>query len=63
MASKCRQNYHEECEAAINKQINMELHACIVYMALVMVFVITYRMMELYNVLLRLGTSDVMMWH
>merc|ERR1712221_14661 len=23
MASRCRQNYHEECEAAINKQINM----------------------------------------
>merc|ERR1712137_508830 len=34
MASKCRQNYHEECEAAINKQINMELFASYSYTAL-----------------------------
>merc|ERR1711911_12674 len=31
---KCRQNYHEECEAAINKQINMELFASYSYTAL-----------------------------
>jgi len=24
--SSCRQNYHEECEAGVNKQINMELY-------------------------------------
>ena len=35
MATKCRQNYHEECEAAINKQINMELFASYNYTALV----------------------------
>jgi len=34
MTSKCRQNYHEECEAAINKQINMEMFASYSYMAL-----------------------------
>jgi len=34
MTSKCRQNYHEECEAAINKQINMELFASYSYLAL-----------------------------
>merc|ERR1711872_481057 len=34
MASRCRQNYHEECEAAINKQINMELFASYSYTAL-----------------------------
>jgi len=34
MATKCRQNYHEECEAAINKQINMELFASYNYTAL-----------------------------
>ena len=34
-ASKIRQNYHEDCEALINKQINMELYASYVYMAMV----------------------------
>merc|ERR1712002_923328 len=29
-----RQNYHEECEALVNKQINMELYASYVYVAL-----------------------------
>ena len=33
--SKVRQNYHEECEASINKQINMELYASYVYMSMV----------------------------
>ncbi|VDN15462.1 unnamed protein product [Dibothriocephalus latus] len=33
MASAVRQNFHEECEAGINKQINMELYASYVYMA------------------------------
>lgn len=33
--SICRQNYHEECEASINKQINMELYASYVYMSIV----------------------------
>jgi len=32
--SQIRQNYHSECEAAINKQINMELHASYVYHAM-----------------------------
>lgn len=32
--SLCRQNYHEECEAAINKQVNMELYASYVYLAM-----------------------------
>ena len=32
--SAIRQNFHEESEAAINKQINMELHASYVYLAL-----------------------------
>jgi len=34
MASVIRQNYHENCEAAINKQINMELYASYVYLSL-----------------------------
>merc|ERR1719260_372486 len=29
-----RQNYHEECEALVNKQINMQLYASHVYIAL-----------------------------
>ncbi|XP_055946827.1 soma ferritin-like [Argiope bruennichi] len=32
--SKVRQNYHEECEAAINKQINRELYAGYVYLSM-----------------------------
>ncbi|KAB1728176.1 hypothetical protein FNE60_29960, partial [Klebsiella pneumoniae] len=32
--SRCRQNFHEESEAAINKQINMELYASYVYLAM-----------------------------
>lgn len=30
----CRQNYTEECEAALNKQINMELTASYIYMSM-----------------------------
>lgn len=37
MASQIRQNYHEDCEASINKQINMELYASYVYMSMVSV--------------------------
>jgi len=32
--SLCRQNYHEECEAGINKQINLELYASYVYLSM-----------------------------
>merc|ERR1712011_11375 len=31
--SKIRQNYHEDCEALINKQINMEFYASYVYLS------------------------------
>ncbi|KAB7496118.1 Ferritin, heavy subunit [Armadillidium nasatum] len=34
MASLIRQNYHEDCEALINKQINMELYASYVYLSM-----------------------------
>ena len=33
--SQCRQNFHQECEANINRQINMELYASYVYQSLV----------------------------
>ena len=33
--SKIRQNYHEDCEALINKQINMEFYASYVYLSMV----------------------------
>jgi len=32
--SLARQNYHEDSEAGVNKQINMELYACYVYQAM-----------------------------
>ncbi|ESN94667.1 hypothetical protein HELRODRAFT_156069 [Helobdella robusta] len=34
MVSVIRQNFHSECEALLNKQINMELHASYVYQAM-----------------------------
>jgi len=37
MMSAIRQNYHPECEAAINKQINLELYASYVYQSMVIV--------------------------
>ena len=35
MSSKCRQNYHEDFEALVNQQINIELKAYYQYLALV----------------------------
>jgi ferritin heavy chain len=35
MTSIIRQNFTEECEALINKQINMELYASYVYLSMV----------------------------
>ncbi|XP_046328230.1 soma ferritin-like [Haliotis cracherodii] len=32
--SQVRQNYHEDCEAGINRQINMELYASYVYQSM-----------------------------
>jgi len=36
--SKIRQNFHEECEAMINKQINMEFYASYVYLSMASYF-------------------------
>lgn len=33
--SACRQNFHEEVELALNKQINLELYASHVYLTIV----------------------------
>ena len=33
--SRVRQNFHEDSEALINKQINTEMHASYVYLAMV----------------------------
>merc|ERR1712108_32138 len=38
MASRIRQNYKEDCEALVNKQINMELYASYVYMSMAYYF-------------------------
>lgn len=37
MSSQVRQNYQEACEAAINRQVNMELYASYVYLSMVRV--------------------------
>eukprot|EP00062_Callorhinchus_milii_P024355 gi/632984174/ref/XP_007909009.1/ PREDICTED: ferritin, higher subunit-like [Callorhinchus milii] len=34
MASQVRQNLHKDCEAAINRQINLELHASYIYLSM-----------------------------
>lgn len=36
--SQCRQNYHAECEAGVNRQINMELHASYCYQSMAFYF-------------------------
>ena len=33
--SRVRQNFREECEAEINRQINMEFYASFVYLSMV----------------------------
>lgn len=38
MTSQCRQNYHPDSEAAINKQINLELFASYVYQSMAYYF-------------------------
>ncbi|EDV26143.1 Soma ferritin [Trichoplax sp. H2] len=38
MASNARQNYHEDCEAGVNKQINLELYASYVYLSMAYYF-------------------------
>ena len=35
MTSAVRQNFHQDCEAAINRQINLELYASYVYLSMV----------------------------
>ena len=35
MANRIRQNFQEDCEAFINKQINMEFYASFVYLSMV----------------------------
>jgi len=37
-ATRPRQNFHEDCESAINRQINMELYASYVYMSMAFYF-------------------------
>ncbi|KAH9518502.1 hypothetical protein Btru_016964 [Bulinus truncatus] len=36
--SQCRQNYHADCEAGINRQINMELYASYTYQSMAFYF-------------------------
>ncbi|XP_072444392.1 ferritin, heavy subunit-like [Chiloscyllium punctatum] len=38
MASQICQNYHQDCEAAVNKQINLELTASYLYQSLMSYF-------------------------
>uniref|UniRef100_A0A2K5NWY3 Ferritin heavy chain n=1 Tax=Cercocebus atys TaxID=9531 RepID=A0A2K5NWY3_CERAT len=38
--SQVRQNYHQDSEAAINRQINLELYASYVYLSMVLVHLI-----------------------
>lgn len=35
MASNVRQNYHEDSESGVNKQINLELYAMYTYLSMV----------------------------
>ena len=35
MTSQIRQNYHQDCEAAVNRMINMEMYASYTYQSMV----------------------------
>ena len=35
MTAQVRQNFHQDCEAAVNRQINLELYASYVYLSMV----------------------------
>lgn len=43
MSSQVRQNFHQDCEAAINRQINLELYASYVYLSMVRISIATYK--------------------
>ncbi|KAG7278735.1 hypothetical protein CRUP_008347 [Coryphaenoides rupestris] len=38
MTSKIRQNYHQDCEAAVNRMVNLELYASYVYTSMAFYF-------------------------
>ncbi|XP_041853102.1 ferritin, heavy polypeptide 1b [Melanotaenia boesemani] len=38
MSSQIRQNFHQDCEAAVNRQINLELYASYVYLSMAYYF-------------------------
>ncbi|XP_077193501.1 ferritin heavy chain B-like isoform X1 [Paroedura picta] len=38
MDSRTRQNYHPDCEFAVNQMVNMELHASLVYLSMAYYF-------------------------
>ena len=44
--SVVRQNFHDECEKAVNKQINMELYASYVYQSMVSVIIIHWSVLS-----------------
>ena len=46
--SRIRQNFHEECEALINKQINMELYASYVYLSMVIISICKYHVFQIF---------------
>lgn len=40
MESQVRQNFHAECEAAVNRLVNLELYASYVYLSMVSMLVL-----------------------
>uniref|UniRef100_A0A3Q2ZU33 Uncharacterized protein n=1 Tax=Kryptolebias marmoratus TaxID=37003 RepID=A0A3Q2ZU33_KRYMA len=55
MDSQVRQNYHRDCEAAVNKMVNLELFASYTYTSMVRNFIftpqyltVTFSMLEIF---------------
>ena len=46
--SRARLSYHDECEAAVNKQVNLELYASYTYLSLVLVLVLITNVLVLH---------------
>ncbi|GCC16443.1 hypothetical protein chiPu_0021373 [Chiloscyllium punctatum] len=55
MDSQVCQNYHQDCEAAVNKQINLEFTASYLYQSLLCDFLETHYLDEEVEIIKRLG--------
>uniref|UniRef100_A0A3B3XFD9 ferroxidase n=1 Tax=Poecilia mexicana TaxID=48701 RepID=A0A3B3XFD9_9TELE len=49
MESQVRQNYHRDCEAAINRMVNMEMYASYTYTSMLGDYITNLTRMDAHN--------------